>query len=58
MQELIVFEQIRKFLTDIRELALMVNKEHLKLLRAITEYCKHLNESNFGLIYFKIEVAA
>lgn len=55
MNDLIVFEQNGQLLTDSREVALMVEKDHSKLLRDIREYCKHLNESNFGLVEFFIE---
>lgn len=55
MNELTVFEQNGKLLTDSREVALMVGKDHSKLLRDIRGYCKYLNESNFGLDEFFIE---
>lgn len=55
MNDLTVFEQNGQLLTDSREVALMVEKDHSKLLRDIREYCKHLNESNFGLVEFFIE---
>lgn len=50
MNNLTVFEQNGQLLTDSREVAMMVGKDHAKLLRDIREYCKHLNESNFGLV--------
>ena len=55
MNNLTVFEQNGQLLTDSREVAMMVGKDHAKLLRNIREYCKHLNESNFGLVDFFIE---
>lgn len=55
MNNLTVFEQNGQLLTDSREVAMMVGKDHAKLLRDIREYCKHLNESNFGLVDFFIE---
>lgn len=55
MNELTVFEQNGKLLTDSREVALMVGKDHSKFLRDIRGYCKYLNESNFGLDEFFIE---
>lgn len=55
MQELTVFEQEGKLLTDSREVALMVDKDHSKLLRDIRGYCKYLNEANFGVVDFFIE---
>lgn len=55
MKELTVFEQNGKLLTDSREVALMVEKDHAKLLRDIRGYCEYLNESNFGLVEFFIE---
>lgn len=57
MNNLTVFEQNGQLLTDSREVAMMVGKDHAKLLRNIREYCKHLNESNFGLVDFFIESA-
>lgn len=57
MNNLTVFEQNGQLLTDSREVAMMVGKDHAKLLRDIREYCKHLNESNFGLVDFFIESA-
>lgn len=48
MNNLTVFEQNGQLLTYSREVAMMVGKDHAKLLRDIREYCKHLNESNFG----------
>ena len=55
MNNLTVFEQNGQLLTDSREVAMMVGKDHAKLLRNIREYCKHLNESNFGLVDFFME---
>lgn len=55
MNDLTVFEQNGKLLTDSRDVASMVGKDHAKLLRDIREYCKYLNESNFGLVDFFIE---
>lgn len=55
MQELTVFEQEGKLLTDSREVSSMVDKDHSKLLRDIRGYCKYLNEANFGVVDFFIE---
>lgn len=55
MNDLTVFEQNGQLLTDSREVALMVEKDHAKLLRDIRGYCEYLNESNFGLVEFFIE---
>ena len=37
---------------DSREVAVMVEKAHAHLLRDISIYCEHLDESNFGLVEF------
>lgn len=55
MNELTVFEQDGQLLTDSREVALMVEKEHSKLLRDIRTYCSYLTEANFGLSEYFIE---
>ena len=55
MNDLTVFEQNGQLLTDSREVALMVEKDHSKLLRDIREYCKHLTEANFGLSEYFIQ---
>jgi phage regulator Rha-like protein len=39
MNNLTVFEQNGQLLTDSREVAMMVGKDHAKLLRNIREYC-------------------
>ena len=49
MYNLTVFEKNGQLLTDSREVALMVDKEHSKLLRDIRGYCEYLTEANFGL---------
>jgi Rha family phage regulatory protein len=49
MYDLTVFEENGKLLTDSREVSLMVDKDHGKLLRDIRSYCEHLTEANFGL---------
>lgn len=55
MSNLTIFEENGQLLTDSREVAELVGKEHSKLLRDIRGYCKHLNEANFGLVDFFIE---
>lgn len=55
MYGLTVFEQNGQLLTDSREVALMVDKEHSKLLRDIRGYCEYLTEANFGLSEYFIE---
>jgi SPBc2 prophage-derived putative antirepressor protein yoqD len=55
MNNLTVFEQNGQLLADSREVALMVEKDHSKLLRDIREYCKHLTEANFGLSEYFIQ---
>ncbi|WP_039230815.1 Rha family transcriptional regulator [Clostridium haemolyticum] len=55
VNELKVINQNGKLLTDSREVAKMVSKEHSKLLRDIRNYCKYLNEANFGLVEYFIE---
>lgn len=55
MNDLTVFEQNGQLLTDSREVALMVEKDHAKLLRDIRSYCTHLTEANFGLSEYFIE---
>ncbi|EXG86238.1 phage regulatory protein, rha family [Clostridium sp. ASBs410] len=55
MYNLTVFEQNGQLLTDSREVALMVEKEHSKLLRDIRGYCEYLTEANFGLSEYFIE---
>lgn len=55
MNNLTVFEQDGQLLTDSREVALMVEKDHAKLLRDIRGYCEYLTEANFGLSEYFIE---
>lgn len=55
MNNLTVFEQNGQLLTDSREVAMMVGKDHAKLLRDIKGYAKHLTEANFGLSEYFIE---
>ena len=55
MNNLTVFEQNGQLLTDSREVAMMVGKDHAKLLRDIKGYVKHLTEANFGLSEYFIE---
>lgn len=54
-KELTVFEQNGQLLTDSREVAVMVEKNHKELLRNIRSYEKHLAESNFALSDFFIK---
>ncbi|MCD3328309.1 Rha family transcriptional regulator, partial [Clostridium botulinum D/C] len=53
--ELKVINQNGKLLTDSRDVARMVGKEHSKLLRDINIYIGYLAEANFGLGDFFIE---
>jgi phage regulator Rha-like protein len=55
MNNLTVFEQNGQLLTDSREVAMMVGKDHSKLLRDIKGYASHLIEANFGLNEYFIE---
>lgn len=55
MNNLTVFEQNGQLLTDSREVAMMVGKDHAKLLRDIKGYASHLIEANFGLNEYFIE---
>lgn len=49
MKELTVFEQNGQLLTDSREVAKMVEKEHYNLVKTIRGYCKHLTDVNFNV---------
>lgn len=55
MNELVVFEQDGRLLTDSREVEMMVEMNHFDLIRKIKGYIKHLNESNFTVVEFFIE---
>jgi Rha family phage regulatory protein len=55
MHDLNVFEENGQLWTDSREVALMVDKDHSKLLRDIRGYCEYLTEANFGLSEYFIE---
>lgn len=55
MNQLTIINQNGTLLTDSREVAQMVDKEHSKLLRDIRTYCEYLTQSNFGLSEFFIE---
>lgn len=55
MYDLTVFEQNGQLLTDSREVAILVEKDHSKLLRDIRGYCEYLTEANFGLSDYFIE---
>lgn len=55
MNNLTVFEQNGQLLTDSREVAMMVGKDHVKLLRDIKGYASHLIEAIFGLNEYFIE---
>lgn len=55
MNQLKIISQNGKLLTDSRDVAEMVGKQHSHLLRDIEGYCKVLTESNFGLSEFFIE---
>ena len=55
MKELIVFEQNGKLLTDSREVAELIGKDHNMLLRDIRTYCTYLGQSNFAQSDFFIE---
>lgn len=55
MSNLTIFEENGQLLTDSREVAELVGKDHGKLLRDIRGYCEHLIESNFGLNDFFIQ---
>lgn len=55
MYNLTVFEENGQLLTDSREVALMVDKDHSKLLRDIRSYCEYLIEANFGLNEYFME---
>lgn len=55
MENLTVFEQNGKLLTDSRDVAMMVDKPHADLMKNIRSYCKHLNEGDFSLVEYFIE---
>lgn len=55
MNNLTVFEQNGKLLTDSREVALMIEKPHNDLMKSIRGYCKHLNEGDISSVEFFIE---
>lgn len=44
MNNLTVFEQNGQLLTDSREVAMMVGKDHAKLLRDIKGYASHIKK--------------
>lgn len=55
MNNLTVFEQNGKLLTDSREVALLVEMNHFDLIKKIRGYVKYLNESNFTVVDFFVE---
>lgn len=55
MTELTIFEENGQLLTDSREVAVLVGKNHKELLRDIRNYMDYLIESNFALKDFFIE---
>ena len=55
MSDLTVFEQNGRLLTDSREVALMVEKPHNDLMKAIRGYCNHLIEGEISLNEYFIE---
>lgn len=55
MNNLTVFEQNGKLLTDSREVALMIEKPHNDLMKSIRGYCKNLNEGDISPVEFFIE---
>ena len=57
MSELTVFEENGKLLTDSREVAMMIEKPHYDLMKAIRGYCKHLTEGEISLSEYFIETS-
>ncbi len=55
MNELTVTTTNGVEVTDSRQVAELIGKEHSKLLRDIRTYCDYLNEANFGLVDFFLE---
>lgn len=55
MNQLTIINQNGTLLTDSREVAKMVNKQHKELLRDIRTYCEYLGQSNFAQSEFFIE---
>lgn len=55
MNDLTVFEQDGKLLTDSREVAFMVEKPHNDLMKSIRGYCKNLNEGEISPVEFFVE---
>ena len=55
MNELTVFEQDGKLLTDSREVAVMVDKPHNDLMKSIRSYIEYLGEGDFSQSDFFIE---
>lgn len=53
--ELQIIKRGNQLVTDSREVAEMVEKEHAKLMRDIRQYCEYLTESKVGLSEFFIE---
>lgn len=55
MNDLIIFEENGKLLTDSRDVARMIEKRHDNLIRDIHGYCKIITELNFEVSEFFIE---
>ena len=55
MNDLIIFEENGKLLTDSRDVARMIEKRHDHLIRDIRSYCNILTALNFGVSEFFIE---
>lgn len=55
MNDLTVFQENGKPLTDSREVAQMIGKPHYDLIKSIRQYCDYLTEGNFPVSEFFIE---
>jgi phage regulatory protein, rha family len=55
MNNLTVFEQDGALLTDSREVAILVEKEHYDLIKSIRSYCGHLADGDFTVSDYFIE---
>lgn len=55
MNDLTVFQENGKLLTDSREVARMIGKPHNDLMKSIRQYCDYLNEGEISPVDFFVE---
>lgn len=55
MKELRIIKRGNQLVTDSREVAEMVERQHKELMRDIRHYCQVLNERNLAPVEFFIE---